>query len=114
MPKRYPPEFKRDVVTIARRGGLSGPEVAVDFDVADESVRRWMRQADIDDGIAKGQTSGEQSELVQLCWRMSRLEMENEVLRRPAAYFAQCCLPDECSGRCSRRRSGVRLPVPCR
>ena len=31
MPKKYPPEFKRDVVTIARRGDLSVAEVAVDF-----------------------------------------------------------------------------------
>jgi transposase-like protein len=54
MPKRYPPEFKRDVVTVARHGDLSVPEVAVDFDVAEESVRRWMRQADIDGGITNG------------------------------------------------------------
>jgi transposase len=93
MPKRYPPEFKRDVVTVARRGDLSVPEVAVDFDVAEESVRRWMRQADIDDGVTKGQTSSEQSELVQLRRRMRRLEMENEILRRAAAYFAQGSLP---------------------
>ena len=93
MPKRYPPEFKRDVVTVARRGDLSVPEVALDFDVAEESVRRWMRQADIDDGITNGQTSSEQSELVQLRRTMRRLEMENEILRRAAAYFAQGSLP---------------------
>lgn len=52
-----------------------------------------MRQADIDDGITKGQTSSEQSELVQLRRRMRRLEMENEILRRAAAYFAQGSLP---------------------
>jgi len=28
MPKKYPPEFKRDVVTIARRGDLNGPGVS--------------------------------------------------------------------------------------
>lgn len=31
MPKKYPPEFKRDVVTVARRGDLSVAEVAIDF-----------------------------------------------------------------------------------
>ncbi len=66
MPKKFPPEFKRDVVTVARRGDLSVPEVAVDFGVSEESVRRWVRQADIDDGIKDGQTSTEQSELVAL------------------------------------------------
>ncbi len=93
MPKRYPPEFKRDVVTVARRGDLSVNEVAVDFDIAPESVRRWVRQADIDDGVKEGLTSAEQSELVTLRRRARRLEMENEILRRAAAYFAKDALP---------------------
>lgn len=93
MPKKFPPEFKRDVVTVARRGDLTVPEVAVDFDVSVESVRRWMRQADIDDGIVGGLTTTEQSELVQLRREKRRLEMENEILRRAAAYFAKDALP---------------------
>jgi transposase len=93
MPKKFPPEFKRDVVTVARRGDLSVAEVAADFDVSVESVRRWMRQADIDDGIRDGLTTAEQSELVQLRRDKRRLEMENEILRRAAAYFAKDALP---------------------
>ncbi|MGN6089117.1 MAG: IS3 family transposase [Actinomycetales bacterium] len=88
MPKKYPLEFKRDVVRVARRGDLTVPEVAHDFGVAEESVRRWLRQADIDDGVREGQTSAEQSELVALRRDKRRLEMENEILRRAAAYFA--------------------------
>lgn len=93
MPKKFPQEFKRDVVTVARRGDLTVAEVAADFGVAPESVRRWMRQADIDDGIKDGLTSAEQDELVQLRRRARRLEMENEILRRAAAYFAKDVLP---------------------
>ena len=66
MPKKFPPEFKRDVVTVARRGDLTVAEVAADFDISVESVRRWMRQADIDDGINDGLTTAEQAEVVQL------------------------------------------------
>lgn len=79
MPKKYPQEFKGDVVRVARRGDLTVPEVAHDFGVSEESVRRWMRQADIDEGIKDGQTSTEQSELVQLRRDKRRLEMENEI-----------------------------------
>ena len=57
MPKKFPPEFKRDVVTVARRGDLSIAEVAADFDISVEAVRRWMRQADIDDGVRDGLTT---------------------------------------------------------
>lgn len=93
MPKRFPSEFKRDVVTVARRGDLTVAEVAADFNVSAESVRRWMRQADIDDGVRDGLTSSEQSEIVQLRRDKRRLEMENEILRRAAAYFAKDALP---------------------
>ena len=44
MPKRFPPEFKRDVVTVARRGDLTVNEVAAEFDIAPESMRRCMRR----------------------------------------------------------------------
>ena len=93
MPKKFPPEFKRDVVAVARRGDLTIAEVAADFDISPESVRRWMRQADIDDGIKDGLTSAEQAEIVQLRRKTRRLEMENEILRRAAAYFASSTLP---------------------
>jgi len=93
MPKRYPDEFKRDVVAVARRGDLTISEVATDFGVAEESVRRWMRQANIDEGIRDGMTSAEQSELVRLRREKRRLEMEDEILRRSAAYFPSSTLP---------------------
>ncbi len=93
MPKKFPAEFKRDVVTVARRGDLTRAEVAADFDISVESVSRWMRQADIDDGVKDGLTTAEQSELVQLRRKARRLEMENEILRRAAAYFAKDALP---------------------
>ena len=93
MPKKYPPEFKRDVATVARRGDLTVPEVAIDFGVSQESVRRWVRQAEVDDGAREGRTSTEQSELVRFRREKRRLEMENEILRRAAAYFASATLP---------------------
>ena len=93
MPKKFPAEFKRDVVTVARRGELTVAEVAADFDISVESVRRWVRQAEIDDGIRDGLTSAEQAEVVQLRRDKRRLEMENEILRRAAAFFAKESLP---------------------
>lgn len=61
MPKKFPPAFKRVVVAVARRGDLTLNEVAADFDIPPESVRRWMRQADIDDGVKDGLTFAEPS-----------------------------------------------------
>jgi transposase-like protein len=93
MPKKFPPEFKRDVVGVARRGDLTRAEVAADFGLSESTVHRWVHQAEIDDGIRDGQTSAEQAEIVQLRRKTRRLEMENEILRRAAAYFAKDALP---------------------
>jgi transposase len=93
MPKIFPPEFKRDVVAVARRRTVPLPEVAADFGIAEATLRRWMAQADIDDGVRDGLTTAEQNEIVQLRRDKRRLEMENEILRRAAAYFALDALP---------------------
>ena len=83
--------FKRDVVRVARRGDLGQAQVAADLDISVESVFRWVRQADIDDGVVDGQTRAEQTERVQPRREKRRLEVENEILRRAAAYFAVKC-----------------------
>jgi len=67
--------------------------VASDFGVSPESVRRWVRQAEIDDGVKDGLTTAEQSEVVRLRRDKRRLEMEVEILRRATAYFAKDVAP---------------------
>ena len=86
MPKRYPPEFKRDVVAVARASGLTQDQIAEDFGISSHSVQRWVKQADIDDGVVEGTTTGEQDELVALRRRNRVLEQEVEILRRATAY----------------------------
>ena len=93
MPKGYPDECRMDVVAVARWGDLMIPQVVTDSGVEKETVRRWMRQADFNEGIKDGVTTAEQSELVRLRREKHRLEMENETLGRAAAYFASSTLP---------------------
>ena len=93
MPKKFPVEFKRDVVAVARRGGMTRAEVATDFGISESTLQRWMHQADVDDGIRDGLTTAEQSEVVQLRRDKRRLEQEVEILRRATAYFAKDAAP---------------------
>ena len=93
MPKHFSKEFKDDVVRVARSGRLTHEEVAHDFNISLSSLKRWLAQADIDDGVKDGLTSSEQQEVVQLRRDNRRLVMENEILRRAAAYFAKDALP---------------------
>ncbi len=63
MPKKIPPEFKRDFVAVARRRTVDLSEVAADFDVSESALRRWMRQTGIHDCIKGGLTTAEQARI---------------------------------------------------
>ena len=89
MGKRYPNQFRADVVRVARQGDLSLKQVATDFGVSEASVMNWMRQADIDEGQVGGVTSAEAEQMRALKKRNRILEQEVEILRRATAYFAK-------------------------
>ncbi len=93
MPKAFPLEFRRDVVAVARKGDSSVAQVAKDFGISEACLHRWLKAADIDDGVRPGITTSEAAELRELKKRNRTLEQENEILRRAAAFFARESLP---------------------
>jgi transposase len=93
MPKAFPPGFRRDVVAVARKGEAPLAQIAKDFGISESCLHRWLKLADIDDGIRPGVTSSESAELRELRKRNKLLEQENEILRRAAAFFAREIAP---------------------
>ena len=89
MPKAFPPEFRRDVVAVARKGDAPISQIAKDFGVSESCLHRWLNLADIEDGVRPGVTTSESAELREAKKRVRVLEQENEILRRAAAYFAK-------------------------
>jgi transposase len=89
MPKAFPLEFRRDVVAVARKGEASLSQIAKDFGISESCLHRWLKIADVDEGVRPGVTSSESAELRELKKRNRTLEQENEILRRAAAYFAR-------------------------
>ena len=53
-----------------------------------ESVRTWVRQADIDDGERPGTTTGDAERIKALEQELRELRRANEILRRASAFFA--------------------------
>jgi len=88
VPKAFPEEFRRDVVAVARRGHAPIAQIAKDFGISESCLHRWLKLADIEDGVRPGVTASESAELRELRKRNRLLEQENEILRRAAAYFA--------------------------
>ena len=93
MPKAFPEEFRRDVVAVARKRESSLSQIAKDFGISEACLHRWLKIADVEDGVRPGVTIAEAAELRDARKRIRVLEMENEILRRAAAFFARETLP---------------------
>ena len=90
MPAPHPLEFRQRAVELARLGGKPVAKIAKDLGISESCLRNWMAQADADEngGVAK-LSSGEKKELADLRRRNRQLELENDILKRAAAYFAR-------------------------
>jgi transposase len=89
MPAAKPVEFRRRAVELARQGDKPVAQIARDLGVSESGLRRWMAQAEVDEGRREGLTTAEKQELVRLRRDNRVLATENEILKRAAAYFAK-------------------------
>ncbi len=90
MPAPHPLEFRLRAVGLARQGAKPVAQIAKDLGISDSCLRNWMAQADADEhGSTAGLTSAEKKELAGLRRKARQLELENEILKRAAAYFAR-------------------------
>lgn len=89
MPAPKPPEFRQRAVELARERVKPIRQIATDLGISESCLRRWMDQADVDAGKKEGLTSDERRELTKLRRENRTLAMENEILKRAAAYFAK-------------------------
>jgi transposase len=85
----YDPEFRAHAVELVRTRGLSRAHVARDLGSTAETLRLWIKQADIDAGQRDGLTSDEQAELSRLRRENRILREEREIFKKAAALFAR-------------------------
>ena len=93
--RRYTPAEKEQAVRLVRQlraeirtehGTIQ--RVAAQLGYGVESVRSWVRQADIDDGQKPGVTTAEAEKIKALEQENRELKRANEILRRASAFFA--------------------------
>ena len=88
--KAYPKEFREKVVQLVQGGDRSQREVAEEFGISTDSVRRWVQQAERDQGSRQdGLRTSEREELSRLRRENRQLKMDREILSKAAAWFAQ-------------------------
>ena len=88
--KAYPKEFREKVVQLVQGGDRSQREVAEEFGISTDSVRRWVQQAERDQGSRQdGLRTSEREELSRLRREVRQLKMDREILSKAAAWFAR-------------------------
>ena len=88
--KSYTEEFKAGAVRLVLDEGKTRAQVARDLDVPPSALGRWVDRAQADRSDGKtGLTTTEREELARLRKEVRRLEMERDLLKKWAAFFAK-------------------------
>ncbi len=94
--KRYSPEFRERAVRLVEEQQKEGSSewaaiqsLSEKLGCVPETLRRWVRQSQRDQGTRPGLTTDERAKLKQLEKENRELKRSNEILRKASAYFAQ-------------------------
>jgi transposase len=94
--RKYPEELReravRMVLEIRAREGKGGGEVARvarQLGVHRETLRVWVRQAEVDSGQRPGTTTDDARRIAELEREVRELRRANEILKAASAYFAR-------------------------
>jgi transposase len=96
-PSKYPEEFRRDAVALVRSSPVRPlREVARELGVNHETLRGWVNAAKRAeqpggrrDPDGEELTASERDELRRLRKKLAEVELEKEILRKAAQYFAK-------------------------
>src|SRR5215813_2910608 len=94
--RRYPPELRERAVrmvheAIAESGErrVAKERVARQLGIGPESLRNWVKQADVDNGKRPGVTTEQQRRIAELERENRELRRANEILKAASAFFAR-------------------------
>ncbi len=94
--KRYSPEVRERAVRLVfdmqkedQSQWATIQSIADKIGCTHETLRRWVRQQERDEGMRAGLSSDDREALKQLKKENRELKRANEILRKASAYFAQ-------------------------
>ena len=98
MPRRYPPEVRRQVIELAR-SGTKVAQLAETFGTSDATIYNWLKQDKVDRGEIAGLSTEEALDLAAAKRRIKQLETELAVSRKVNEVFLEQDLPPKASTR---------------
>jgi transposase len=86
----YPPEFRAEAARLVREGGRTPEELARDLGCTGQTIRNWLKQAELDAGRRHdGLTTAEREELRRPRAEVRTLRMERDLRKKAATFFAR-------------------------
>ncbi len=94
--RRYPPELKARAVRMVqeairetgRRHGVV-TRVGLQLGIGSETLRHWVKQAEVDSGLRPGVMTADRQRIVELEKENRELRRANEILKTASAFFAR-------------------------
>jgi transposase len=93
-PRKYPQELIDRGIRLVFESGRPIAHVAADLGLPPETLRKRVRQAEVDEGRRQGLSSDEREEIRKLRKEVSELRRANEILRSASLFFARELDPD--------------------
>jgi transposase len=93
-PRKYPEELIDRGIRMVFESGRPVAHVAADLGLPSETLRKKVRQAEIDEGRRQGLSTAEREEIKKLRRENAELRRANEILRSASLFFARELDPD--------------------
>ena len=89
--RKFTAEFKADVVRLCKDGSENVADVSKRLGLTESAVRAWVKQAEVDavGGTTDTLSTAEREELQRLRRENKRLQMERDILKKAATFFAK-------------------------
>jgi transposase-like protein len=97
-PRKYPAELRERAVRLVSEAREQEPELSLNaavlrigprVGVNKDTLRGWVKQADIDAGRRSGTTTSDAAELKELRQQVKELKRANEILLAASSFFAR-------------------------
>jgi transposase len=84
-PKKFTEEFKKEAVRLVTEHGYTQKDAAKSLGISDKNINRWIHKKA---NAEKAPKNEKEKDILVLQKRIRRLELEKEILKKAAAFFA--------------------------